>query len=126
MKAAGLFCLASNRLAGSAVHRAALTSRDLDIAAHILHLGMGEFWMAHKPHFLVTAGSTREKIDRVREWGNIFTGKTGLDIALALLDVGGVTLLTASNTAHAAAYDGYYGKVGMLGVETLCTTHTRN
>ena len=27
--------------------------------------------------FLVTAGNTRERIDRVRDWGNIFTGNTG-------------------------------------------------
>ncbi len=26
--------------------------------------------------FLVTAGNTREMIDRVRDWGNIFTGNT--------------------------------------------------
>ena len=29
-------------------------------------------------HLLVTAGPTREKIDQVRDWGNIFTGQTGL------------------------------------------------
>lgn len=54
-----------------------------------------------KPHFLVTAGSTREPIDAVRDWGNIFTGQTGLDIATALLQHGDVTLLT-SNLQHAA------------------------
>jgi phosphopantothenate---cysteine ligase (CTP) len=80
--------------------------------------------MAKKPfpsgplHILVTAGSTREKIDEVRDWGNIFTGQTGLDLALAFLEMGAVTLLT-SNEEHAAAYDGYYGKAGMLGVETF-------
>jgi phosphopantothenoylcysteine synthetase/decarboxylase len=51
--------------------------------------------------FLVTAGNTRERIDRVREWGNIFTGATGLRIARALAEVGDVDLLT-SNRAHVA------------------------
>jgi len=67
---------------------------------------------------LVTAGNTREKIDDVRDWGNIFTGQTGLDIALAFLDLGHVTLLT-SNRDHAAQFDGYSGKAGMLGIETF-------
>src|SRR4051794_1879157 len=49
--------------------------------------------------FLVTAGNTREKIDRVRDWGNIFTGNTGYAIARALAEVGDVDLLT-SNRAH--------------------------
>ena len=74
--------------------------------------------MAIKPHFLVTAGSTHEKIDDVRQWSNIFTGKTGLDVALALLDLGDVTLLT-SNRQHAVEFDGFYGKGGMLGIETF-------
>ena len=73
------------------------------------------------PHILVTAGPTREKIDKVRDWGNVFTGKTGLDLALTFLDMGAVTLLT-SNHDHAADYDGYSGKAGMLGIETF-TTH---
>jgi hypothetical protein len=51
--------------------------------------------------FLVTAGNTRERIDRVRDWGNIFTGNTGLRIARALADLGDVDLLT-SNRAHLA------------------------
>lgn len=51
--------------------------------------------------FLVTAGSTREKIDRVRDWGNIFTGRTGLGIARALCSLGDVDLLT-SNESHIA------------------------
>src|SRR4051794_27765716 len=51
--------------------------------------------------FLVTAGNTREKIDRVRDWGNIFTGNTGYSIARALAEVGDVDLLT-SNRAHLA------------------------
>lgn len=58
--------------------------------------------MAEAPHFLVTAGGTLENIDRVRVWGNIFTGATGYAIARALADVGPVELLT-SNRAHIAA-----------------------
>jgi phosphopantothenoylcysteine synthetase/decarboxylase len=38
-------------------------------------------------------------IDRVRDWGNIFTGNTGYSIARALTDAGDVDLLT-SNPAH--------------------------
>jgi len=72
--------------------------------------------MASKLHILITAGPTRERIDEVRDWGNIFTGRTGLELALAFLDMGDVTLLT-SNPDHADQYDGYYGKAGMLGVE---------
>ncbi len=52
--------------------------------------------------FLVTAGNTREKIDEVRDWGNIFTGATGFEIAKALASHGPVLLLT-SNGAHLAA-----------------------
>lgn len=74
--------------------------------------------MARKLHTLVTAGPTREMIDQVRDWGNIFSGQTGLDLALAFLDLGDVTLLT-SNATHAADYDGFYGKAGMLGIETF-------
>lgn len=70
------------------------------------------------PHFLVTAGNTHEKIDDVRAWSNIFTGRTGLDIALALLAVGNVTLMT-SNLEHAREFDGYSGDNGMLGIETF-------
>src|SRR5438132_4632794 len=55
--------------------------------------------------FLVTAGSTREKIDRVRDWGNIFTGNTGYSIARALADLGEVDLLT-SNRDHLAELEG--------------------
>jgi phosphopantothenoylcysteine synthetase/decarboxylase len=51
--------------------------------------------------FLVTAGNTREKIDDVRDWGNIFTGNTGFAIAQSLSKVGEVDLLT-SNEAHLA------------------------
>lgn len=49
--------------------------------------------------FLVTAGNTQEMIDRVRQWSNIFTGTTGLNIARALTELGQVELLT-SNRQH--------------------------
>jgi phosphopantothenoylcysteine synthetase/decarboxylase len=74
--------------------------------------------MPRKPHTLVTAGPTREMIDQVRDWGNIFSGQTRLDLALAFLDLGDVTFLT-SNPQHAREYDGFYGKAGMLGAETF-------
>jgi phosphopantothenoylcysteine synthetase/decarboxylase len=74
--------------------------------------------MARKLHTLITAGPTREMIDEVRDWGNIFSGQTGLDLALAFLELGDATLLT-SNTTHAKDFDGFYGKAGMLGVETF-------
>lgn len=48
--------------------------------------------------FLVTAGNTREKIDRVRDWGNIFTGNTGYCIARALAALGTVDLITSNRT----------------------------
>ena len=51
------------------------------------------------PKYLVTAGNTREKIDSVRDWGNVFTGNTGFAIAEALSGVGEVILMT-SNAAH--------------------------
>lgn len=51
--------------------------------------------------FLVTAGNTREKIDAVRDCGNIFTGNTGYGIARAIAVAGEVDLLT-SNRAHLA------------------------
>ena len=62
---------------------------------------------------LVTAGNTREMIDQVRDWGNIFTGQTGRDIAVAMADLGNVRLLT-SNGAHAAALQGYAGRSGQI------------
>ena len=49
--------------------------------------------------FLVTAGNTRERIDEVRDWGNVFTGATGFEIAKALTSVGDVDLVT-SNASH--------------------------
>src|SRR5688572_6799895 len=48
---------------------------------------------------LVTAGNTRERIDDVRDWGNIFTGNTGYRIARAVAQAGEVDLLT-SNLTH--------------------------
>ncbi len=50
--------------------------------------------------FLVTAGNTRQPIDRVRDWGNIFTGNTGFQIAQSLATLGPVDLYT-SNPQHA-------------------------
>ncbi len=58
------------------------------------------------PRFLVTAGNTRERIDAVRDMGNVFTGNTGFAIAQALAAVGGVDLLT-SNRAHIAGADAH-------------------
>jgi phosphopantothenate---cysteine ligase (CTP) len=58
-----------------------------------------------RPRFLVTAGNTRERIDAVRDWGNVFTGNTGFAIAQALSAVGEVDLLT-SNRAHLASLAG--------------------
>ena len=48
---------------------------------------------------LITAGNTRERIDDVRDWGNIFTGNTGFGIAKAEAEVADVDLLT-SNAQH--------------------------
>ncbi len=48
---------------------------------------------------MITAGNTRENIDSVRWWSNIFTGKTGLEIAYAISSVADVCLLT-SNLEH--------------------------
>ena len=53
--------------------------------------------------FLVTAGNTREKIDRVRDWGNIFTGNTGFSIAQAISPLGEVDLITSNQTHLAEA-----------------------
>src|SRR5438045_8845137 len=55
--------------------------------------------------FLVTAGNTRERIDAVRDWGNVFTGNTGFAIAKALAAAGEVDLLT-SNRGHLAELAG--------------------
>jgi phosphopantothenoylcysteine synthetase/decarboxylase len=55
--------------------------------------------------FLVTAGGTREAIDRVRDWGNVFTGGTGYAIARAVADIAPVTLVT-SNVQHLAELAG--------------------
>ncbi|MDB5295689.1 MAG: phosphopantothenate--cysteine ligase [Phycisphaerales bacterium] len=58
--------------------------------------------------FLVTAGPTRERIDRVRDWGNVFTGTTGHAIAVALAAAGDVDLVT-SNADHLRALAGSPG-----------------
>jgi phosphopantothenoylcysteine synthetase/decarboxylase len=50
---------------------------------------------------LITAGNTRERIDDVRDWGNVFTGNTGYAIAMAVAPLAEVDLLT-SNAAHLA------------------------
>ena len=52
---------------------------------------------------LVTAGNTREPIDRVRDWGNIFTGNTGYAIARAMTSIAQVDLLTSNRTHLAQA-----------------------
>jgi phosphopantothenate---cysteine ligase (CTP) len=56
--------------------------------------------MTPPPRYLVTAGNTREPIDRVRDWGNIFTGNTGRSIAEALAAAGGEVDLLTSNAQH--------------------------
>jgi phosphopantothenate---cysteine ligase (CTP) len=53
---------------------------------------------------LITAGSSREMIDRVRDWGNIFTGNTGFNIATAFVDAGAQVDLITSNAAHLATH----------------------
>lgn len=62
------------------------------------------------PRYLVTAGNTREMIDRVRDWGNVFTGNTGYAIAQALAEVGDVDLLT-SNRQHIAIAESNAGRL---------------
>ncbi|HEV8607887.1 MAG TPA: phosphopantothenoylcysteine decarboxylase [Tepidisphaeraceae bacterium] len=66
---------------------------------------------------LVTAGNTREKIDRVRDWGNVFTGNTGLGIARALTTLGGVDLLT-SNQRHLDELEREGGSIEAIGFST--------
>src|SRR3954447_14550667 len=66
---------------------------------------MGKVTGASAKRFLVTAGNTREQIDAVRDWGNIFTGNTGFAIANALAAAGEVDLLT-SNRTHLAELAG--------------------
>ena len=53
----------------------------------------------------MTAGNTREMIDRVRDWGNVFTGNTGYAIATELAATGAEVDLLTSNRAHLAAAD---------------------
>lgn len=67
--------------------------------------------------YLVTAGNTREMIDRVRDWGNVFTGQTGRRIAEALAASAEVELLT-SNEAHAREIS-TGGLAGRVAVETF-------
>jgi phosphopantothenoylcysteine synthetase/decarboxylase len=67
--------------------------------------------------FLVTAGNTREMIDRVRDWGNIFTGNTGYAIAQELSKLGDVDLLT-SNTEHRREITQKPGKLCARGFTT--------
>ena len=66
------------------------------------------------PRFLVTAGNTREMIDRVRDWGNVFTGNTGYAIARALAAAGTVDLLT-SNREHLSAANTDGGAIAASG-----------
>ena len=70
--------------------------------------------------FLITAGNTREQIDRVRDWGNIFTGNTGYSIARALTALGDVDLIT-SNRAHLAEMESQQGGTRIQG--TAFTSH---
>jgi phosphopantothenoylcysteine synthetase/decarboxylase len=65
--------------------------------------------MMARMRFLVTAGNTRERIDDVRDWGNIFTGNTGYAIARALAGAGAVDLLT-SNRQHLAELQSRSGR----------------
>jgi phosphopantothenate---cysteine ligase (CTP) len=67
--------------------------------------------------FLVTAGSTREMIDQVRAWGNIFTGNTGYAIARELSKSGTVDLLT-SNTNHLQEIGNNAGSIHAKGFTT--------
>jgi phosphopantothenoylcysteine synthetase/decarboxylase len=57
--------------------------------------------MSAQRTILITAGNTRQPIDRVRDWGNIFTGNTGYAIARAMTNIAQVDLLT-SNPTHLA------------------------
>ena len=74
--------------------------------------------------FLVTAGNTRERIDEVRDWGNIFTGNTGFRIARALSEVGDVDLLT-SNRGHIAEGAGQPSGVAAGSRGHLSTSSTK-
>jgi phosphopantothenoylcysteine synthetase/decarboxylase len=69
---------------------------------------------------LVTAGNTREMIDEVRDWGNIFTGNTGLAIARALAGIGEVDLLT-SNRQHLEELSKSPGRVRGMEFSTHAT-----
>ncbi|HEY1687009.1 MAG TPA: phosphopantothenoylcysteine decarboxylase [Tepidisphaeraceae bacterium] len=67
--------------------------------------------------FLVTAGNTREMIDRVRDWGNIFTGNTGYAIAQELSKLVDVDLLT-SNPEHRREITNKPGELRVHGFTT--------
>src|SRR5688500_16812845 len=75
-----------------------------------------------RPRFLVTAGNTRERIDAVRDWGNVFTGATGYEIARALAAAGDVDLLT-SNAAHLDMIREFGSAGGNAVRGTAFTTH---
>ena len=70
--------------------------------------------------YLVTAGSTRERIDHVRVWGNIFTGNTGFAITRELAKQGQVDLLTA-NPAHIQQVAGEAGLAEAVAVTPFQT-----
>ncbi len=82
---------------------------------------------APRPRFLVTAGNTRERIDAVRDWGNVFTGRTGYEIARALAAAGEVDLLTSveehvASTPGASAFRTHAElKVALAGLMTRNT-----
>ena len=65
-----------------------------------------------RPEVLITAGNTREKIDSVRWWSNIFTGQTGLEIAMAVGELANVTLLTG-NAEHLRALQAKRAETGI-------------
>ena len=64
----------------------------------------------------MTAGNTREMIDRVRDWGNVFTGNTGYAIATALAAGGAEVDLLTSNRSHLAVGDDRTGRGAGAGV----------
>jgi phosphopantothenate---cysteine ligase (CTP) len=68
--------------------------------------------------FLVTAGSTRQPIDKVRDWGNVFSGNTGFGIARALLALGEVDLLTSNRGHLAEVAEGHWQGMAARGFVT--------
>lgn len=67
--------------------------------------------------FLVTAGNTREAIDRVRDWGNVFTGNTGRQITEALAAAGAAVRLLTSNAQHAKELTSAAAAAGRIDVQ---------